>query len=383
MARIDAFLKLGTQQGCSDIHLAVGVPPMLRMYGDLVPIKFRDLRDTELESYVNEILTQNQTEHFMRGNDLDFSYISAEGGRFRVNVFRKDTGVGATFRAIPAEVPTLESLNLPAVVKKLCDYHQGMILVTGSTGTGKSTTLAAMIDLLNRTRKVNIISLEDPIEFVHRSKQCQVIQRELGTHIPSFAEGVRAAMREDPDVILVGELRDADTIRMAMTAAETGHLVLGTLHTTSAVKTIDRMIDALPAEEREQTKSFLSQSLLAVITQILVKTHDGRGRRAICEIMVMTKAIAKLILTDQTHQLPSQLQTGKEFGMQMLDQALLAAVTAREIDPDDAFGYATDKTPAAEIRHRHRHAAQDRLHGDHACAPGSLKRASSTAPWRK
>ena len=317
MARIDAFLKLGTQQGCSDIHLAVGVPPMLRLHGDLVAIKFRDLRDAELESYVAEIMTQNQSEHFARGNDLDFSYISAEGGRFRVNVFRKDT--------------------------KLCDYHQGMILVTGSTGTGKSTTLAAMIDLLNRTRKLNIISLEDPIEFVHRSKQAQVIQRELGTHIPSFAEGVRAAMREDPDVILVGELRDADTIRMAMTAAETGHLVLGTLHTTSAVKTIDRMIDALPAEEREQTKSFLAQSLLAVVTQMLVKSHDGRGRRAICEIMVMTKAIAKLIMGDQTHQLPSQLQTGKEFGMQMFDQALLAAVQAREIDPDDAFSYATEK----------------------------------------
>jgi len=343
MARIDAFLKLGTQQGCSDIHLAVGVPPMLRMNGDLVPIKFRELRDTELEGYINEILTQNQQDHFQRGHDLDFSYVSAEGGRFRVNVYRKDTGIGATFRAIPADVPTLESLNLPPVVKKLCDYHQGMILVTGSTGTGKSTTLAAMIDLLNRTRKVNIISLEDPIEFVHRSKQSQVIQRELGTHIPSFAEGVRAAMREDPDVILVGELRDADTIRMAMTAAETGHLVLGTLHTTSAVKTIDRMIDALPAEEREQTKSFLSQSLLAVITQILVKTHDGRSRRAVCEVMVMTKAIAKLILSDQSHLIPSQLQTGREFGMQLFDQALLAGVQAREIDPDDAWAYASEK----------------------------------------
>jgi twitching motility protein PilT len=343
MARIDAFLKLGTQQGCSDIHLAIGVPPMLRLHGDLVPIKFRDLRDTELEGYVSEILTQNQQDQFSRGRDLDFSYVSAEGGRFRVNIFRKDTGVGATFRAIPAEVPTLESLRLPPVIQKLCDYHQGMILVTGSTGTGKSTTLAAMIDLLNRTRQVNIISLEDPIEFVHRSKQCQIIQRELGTHIPSFAEGVRAAMREDPDVILVGELRDADTIRMAMTAAETGHLVLGTLHTTSAVKTIDRMIDALPAEEREQTKSFLSQSLLAVITQILVKSHDGHGRRAICEIMVMTKAIGKLILTDQTHQVPSQLQMGKDFGMQMFDQALLTAVQAREVDPDDAFSYATEK----------------------------------------
>ena len=343
MARIDAFLKLGTQQGCSDIHLAVGVPPMLRMHGDLVPIKFRELRDTELESYITEILTENQSEHLLRGHDLDFSYVSTERGRFRVNVFRKDTGIGATFRAIPAEVPTLESLRLPPVVQKLCDYHQGMILVTGSTGTGKSTTLAAMIDLLNRTRKLNIISLEDPIEFVHQSKQSQVIQRELGTHIPSFAEGVRAAMREDPDVILVGELRDADTIRMAMTAAETGHLVLGTLHTTSAVKTIDRMIDALPAEEREQTKSFLSQSLLAVVTQLLVKSHDGRSRRAICEIMVMTKAIAKLITTDQSHQIPTQLQTGKDFGMQMFDQALLAAVQAREIDPDEAFSYASEK----------------------------------------
>lgn len=343
MARIDAFLKLGTQQGCSDIHLAVGVPPMLRMAGDLVPIKFRELRDTELESYVTEILTPNQQDHFTRGNDLDFSYVSQEGGRFRVNVYRKDTGVGATFRVIPSEVPRLEKLDLPAVVTKLCDYHQGMVLVTGSTGTGKSTTLAAMIDLLNRTRQLNIVSLEDPIEFVHRSKNCQVIQRELGTHIPSFAEGVRAAMREDPDVILVGELRDADTIRMAMTAAETGHLVLGTLHTTGAVKTIDRLIDALPAEEREQTKSFLSQSLLAVVTQVLVKGAEGRARRAICEVMVMTKAIAKLIMTDQSHQIPSQLQTGKEFGMQMLDQALLNALQAREIDPDDAYIYANDR----------------------------------------
>jgi twitching motility protein PilT len=343
VARVDAFLKLGTQQGCSDIHLAVGVPPMLRMHGDLVPIKFRDLRDTELESYVSEILTPNQQEHFLRGNDLDFSYVSADGGRFRVNVYRKDTGVGAAFRAIPSEVPNLAQLGLPPIVTKLCDYHQGMVLVTGSTGTGKSTTLAAMIDLLNSTRQLNIISLEDPIEFVHRSKQSQVIQRELHTHIPSFAEGVRAAMREDPDVILVGELRDAETISMAMTAAETGHLVLGTLHTTGAVKTIDRIIDALPVEERDQTKSFLAQSLLAVITQVLVKTADAHGRRAICEVMVMTKAIAKLIQTDQSHQIPSQLQTGRDLGMQMLDQALLAAITAREIDPDDAYVYASDK----------------------------------------
>jgi twitching motility protein PilT len=343
LARIDAFLKLGTQQGCSDVHLAVGVPPMLRLYGDLMPIKFRELRAGELDGYISEILTAAQNEHFNKGNDLDFSYVSSEGGRFRVNVFRKDTGVGATFRSIPTAVPTLEKLALPPVVTKLCDYHQGMVLVTGSTGTGKSTTLAAMIDHLNQTRKLNIISLEDPIEFVHPSKQSQVIQRELGTHIPSFAEGVRAAMREDPDVILVGELRDAETISMAMTAAETGHLVLGTLHTTGAVKTIDRIIDALPVEEREQTKSFLAQSLLAVVTQVLVKTADGHGRKAICEVLMMTKAIAKLVQSDQTHQIPSQLQMGRDLGMQLMDQALLAAIAARSVDPDDAYVYATEK----------------------------------------
>src|SRR5687768_8988110 len=343
MARIDAFLKLGTDQGCSDIHFSVGLPPMLRMHGDLMPIKFRDLSQPELEGYITEIVSKPNQEQLRKGHDVDFSYVSANGGRFRVNVYRKDTGVGATFRAIPADPPTLERLGLPPIVKKLCDHHQGMILVTGSTGTGKSTTLAAMIDHLNSTRRVNIVSLEDPIEFVHKSKQSQIIQRELNTHLPSFSEGVRAAMREDPDVILVGELRDADTIRWAMTAAETGHLVLGTLHTTGAVKTIDRVVDALPADEREQTKSFMSQSLIAVITQVLVKTADQRGRKAICEVMVLTRAIGKLIMTDQTHQIPTQLQTGRDLGMQMLDQALLTNVQSKEIDPDDAYVYASDK----------------------------------------
>ncbi|MGA2397433.1 MAG: PilT/PilU family type 4a pilus ATPase [Steroidobacteraceae bacterium] len=343
MARIDAFLKLGVAQGCSDLHLAVGVPPMLRMFGDLIPIKFRDLGEAELESYITEVLNPSQIKILRDGNDLDFSYVSGEGGRFRVNVFRKETGIGAAFRSIPTTMPSIDQLGLPPIVRKLCDHHQGMILVTGSTGTGKTTTLASMIDYLNSTRPLNIISLEDPIEFVHRSKSAQVIQRELGTHLPTFAEGVRAAMREDPDVILVGEMRDAETISMAMTAAETGHLVLGTLHTTSATKTIDRIVDALPTEEREQTKSFLASSLLAVITQVLVKTPDQRGRRAVCEIMVLTKAIGKLIMTDQGHQIPSQLQMGKEYGMQLLDQALLAAIQAKEIDPEQAYGYATDK----------------------------------------
>jgi twitching motility protein PilT len=345
MARIDSFLQLGLAQNCSDIHLAVGVPPMLRMHGDLLPIKFRDLGAQELESYVDEILTKSQKKRFATGVDLDFSYVSEDSGRYRVNLYRKATGIGATFRFIPTEVPTLESLSLPDVVRKVCDNHQGMVLVTGSTGTGKSTTLAAMVDYINRNRNMNIISLEDPIEFVHRSDKSQVIQRELGTHLPSFADGIRASLREDPDVILVGEMRDADTISMAMTAAETGHLVLGTLHTIGAVKTIDRIIDALPTDQRTQTKAFLGQSLKAVLTQTLIKTPEGKGRRACLEVMIMTRAIANLILTDQSHQIPSQLQMGSDLGMQLMDQALMEAINRKEVDPDDAFRYASDKTP--------------------------------------
>jgi twitching motility protein PilT len=344
MPRIDSFLKLGLQNGCSDVHLAVGVPPMLRLHGELMPIKFRELTDSELEGYINEILTGRQSGKFLAGHDVDFSYVSEDGGRFRVNLFRKATGVGATFRYIPTEVPTLKDLFLPDILAQLAEHHQGMVLVTGSTGTGKSTTLAAMINHLNKTKKLNIISLEDPIEFVHDSDECQIVQRELETHLPNFAVGIRAALREDPDVILVGELRDAETIMMAMTAAETGHLVLGTLHTIGAVKTIDRMIDALPSDFREQTKAFLSQSLKAVVTQNLVKTPDGKGRRAVLEILVMTRAIANLIMTEQTHMIPSQLQTGQDFGMQLMDQALLDAIHSKKIDADDAVRFAHDKS---------------------------------------
>jgi len=322
---------------------------MLRLRGTLLPIKFRELSPAELESYIREILTPGQQQVFSHGHDLDFSYVSGEGGRFRVNTFRKETGPGAVFRFIPSTVPTIESLGLPPIIQQLCDHHQGLVLVTGSTGTGKSTTLAAMIDHLNSTQQINIISLEDPIEFVHKSKKSQVVQRELGTHLKSFAAGVRASLREDPDVILVGEMRDAETISMAMTAAETGHLVLGTLHTTGAVKTIDRIIDALPAEQREQTKSFLSQGLLAVITQVLVKTADGQRRKAVHEILLRNKAIARLIMSDQTHLIPSQLQTGKEAGMQLMDQALLDAIQRREIDPDDAYRFATEKKQFARF----------------------------------
>ena len=343
MARIDAFLKLGREQSCSDIHLAVGVPPMFRMHGDLMPIKFRNLGDSELEGYMSEILSKSQKEKFRQGNDLDFSYMSDGAGRFRINLFRKSSGIGATFRHIPTEIPAFDNLDLPPIIKTFADYKQGMVLLTGSTGTGKSTTLASLINYINKTRKENIITLEDPIEFIHPSLKSQVIQREVGTHVKSFSDGLRASLREDPDIIFVGEMRDSETITMAMLAAETGHLVFGTLHTTSATKSLDRIIDALPAEQQGQGKIFLSQNLHAVVTQDLVKTIDGRRRKAIVEIMMVNNAISNLIMSDKTFQIPNQIQTGSAVGMQLKDQALLAAIRAKEVDPDDAYLHANDK----------------------------------------
>lgn len=343
MARIDAFLKLGREQGVSDIHFAVGVPPMFRMHGDLLPIKFRDLGDTELESYLYEIITKNQKERFKAGEDLDFSYMAENTGRYRVNLFRKASGIGAVLRYIPTEVPTFESLNLPRVIKSFADFRQGMVLVTGATGTGKSTTLASLIHHINNTRRENIITLEDPIEFIHPSLQSQVIQREVGTHLNSFSEGLRAALREDPDIILVGEMRDSETIAMAMLAAETGHLVFGTLHTTTATKSIDRILDALPADQREQGKIFLAQHLHAVVTQDLVRSADGKSRKAIVEILIMNNAVSNLIMTEKTFQIPNQMQTGSGVGMQLKDQALLDALHAKEVDPDDAYLHSMDK----------------------------------------
>jgi len=345
MARLDAFLQLGKEQGCSDIHLAVGVPPMLRMHGELMAVKYRNLGEEELRALVEEILTDTQRTEFAAGKDLDFSYASDEVGRFRVNLFRKLVGIGAAFRVIPSHVPGLDALGLPPVVKQLLGQDHGMILVTGAAGTGKSTTLAAMIDHLNSTRPLNIITLEDPIEFVHKSKVSLVVQREVGTHVGSFAEGVRAALREDPDIILVGEMRDAETITLAMVAAETGHLVLGTLHTTSATKTLDRILDALPVEQRGQGTVFLAQRLRGVVSQNLVRTSDGRGRKAVVEILVMTPAIANLVASGKVFQIPSMMQTGRDLGMQLMDQALLEAVQKKEIDPDDAYRCAADKRP--------------------------------------
>ena len=342
-ARINAFLKLGRQQGGSDIHFAVGTPPLVRLHGELNPIKYRDLSKNEIEDLTKEILTPMQIERFENGEDLDFSYDDEEVGRFRVNMFHKTTGIGASFRAIAPKIPSFKDLGLPPVVEKFLHATQGLILVTGATGTGKSTTLAAMIDWINSNRRYNIITLEDPIEYIHHSKQSLVIQRGVGTHVSSFLEGLRAALREDPDVILVGELRDTETISMAMTAAETGHLVLGTLHTNSAVKTLDRVIDAMPVAQKTLTRAFLASHLNAVISQKLVRTADGRYRKAVLEIMSSTPAISNMIMTNKIFQIPSIIQTGTDQGMQLLDQALLHAVQNKEVDPDDAYLHATDK----------------------------------------
>ena len=343
MARIDAFLQLARNQGASDVHIAVGLPPLIRMQGELTEIKYRSLTADELEDFVKEIIPPEQLETFQLGNDIDFSYDSTEAGRFRVNIYRKITGIGGAFRIISPTIPTLAELDLPPIVEKMLHAQQGLILVTGATGTGKSTTLAAMIDWINTNRKFNIITLEDPIEYIHSSKQSLVIQRGVGTHVKSFADGLHAALREDPDVILVGELRDPETISMAMTATETGHLVLGTLHTTSAVKTLDRIVDAMPSEQKMLAATFLAQHLKGVISQKLLRTADGRKRKAILEIMINTPSIGNLIINKKNFQIPSVLQTGREQGMQLMDQTLLEAVKNKEIDPDDAYVNATDK----------------------------------------
>ncbi len=343
MARINAFLQLGREQNCSDIHFAVGSPPLVRQLGELNPIKYRDLTAAELQDLVYEIMSPAFKTRSENGEDLDFSYEHEEVGRFRVNIFHKVGGLGATFRVIAPKIPTLDELGLPKVVENMIQTNNGLVLVTGATGTGKSTTLAAMINYLNSNRRLNIITLEDPVEFVYQSKLSLVVQRELGQHVETFADGLRSALREDPDVILVGELRDPETILLAMTAAETGHLVLGTLHTSSAVKSLDRIIDAMPTEQKAQASTFMAQNLRGVISQKLVRTADGRDRKAILEVMLNVPAISSLILSGKIHQIPGVLQTGADKGMQLMDQALLAALRNKEIDPDDAYIHASDK----------------------------------------
>jgi len=350
MPRIDAFLKLGTTQACSDVHLAVGIPPMLRMNGDLVPIRFRDLAEAELESYINEILSRNLSERFRSGHDVDFSYVSEEGARFRVNVFRKDSGVGAVFRSIPNEIPTLDSLQLPPIVRKLCDYHQGMILVTGSTGTGKSTTLAAMIDDLNQRIKGHILTIEDPIEFVHPRKNCLISQREVGVHAESFASALLSALREDPDVILVGELRDLETISTAITASEMGILVMATLHTNGAAATVDRMVNAFPPDKQGHVRTMLSTSLRGVVSQQLITRKGPPGRVAAIEVMINTPAVSNLIRQGKIDQIESAMQAGTGIGMRTMDAAIQQLLDSGQISGRSAYEKGINKAKFEELK---------------------------------
>ena len=343
MSRLDAFLQMGKQQGGSDIHFAVGLPPLVRLDGELLPIPYRELSQEESEALVHEVLSEQQAEHLRRHGALDFAYHAEGIGRFRVNACRQRRGYSAFFRVVPDQVPSLESLGLPRVLSSFCRLGSGLVLVTGATGTGKSTTLAAMIHEINRTRSKNIVTLEDPIEFVHGSERSLVVQREVGTHVPTFQDGLRDALRQDPDVILVGELRDAESVTLALEAAETGHLVLGTLHTRGAAQTIDRIVDAHPSDNQSQVRHSLADNLKAVVSQELLRVADGRGRRAALEILVTTVAIQQLIREGKTFQIPGAITMGRRIGMQLMDQSLLALVRAGEVDPDEAFLKAEDK----------------------------------------
>jgi twitching motility protein PilT len=319
----------------SDLHLSSGVSPKFRVDGALVALPSQTLSHEELYLALMDIMSSAQQTQFSQTHECDFSFDVPALSRFRVNVFEQTRGVSAVFRVISHVVPSLDSLHAPAAFAELLHRTRGLVLVTGATGSGKSTTLAAMIHALNQSQAKHIITLEDPIEFVHTPNQCLIQQREVGAHTLSFANALRAALREDPDVILVGELRDLETIRLAITAAETGHLVLGTLHTSSAAKTMDRIVDVFPAEEKDMVRSMLSESLIAVISQVLCKRKDGVGRVAAYEVMVGTPAVRNLIREGKVAQLYSAIQTGRGVGMQTLDQSLAALVEQGLIDAQE------------------------------------------------
>ncbi len=318
---ITELLAFSAKQGASDLHLSAGLPPMIRVDGDVRRINLPPLEHREVHSLVYEIMNDKQRKDYEEFLETDFSFEVPGVARFRVNAFNQNRGAGAVFRTIPSKVLTMEDLGMGQVFKDISSVPRGLVLVTGPTGSGKSTTLAAMMDYINDTRYEHILTIEDPIEFVHESKKCLVNQREVHRDTLGFNEALRSALREDPDIILVGELRDLETIRLALTAAETGHLVFGTLHTTSAAKTIDRVVDVFPAEEKSMVRSMLSESLQAVISQTLMKKMGG-GRIAAHEIMIGTAAIRNLIREDKIAQMYSAIQTGGSLGMQTLDQCL-------------------------------------------------------------
>ena len=340
---IAELLAFSVKNKASDLHLSAGLPPMIRVHGDIRRINLPPMEHKDVHALVYDIMNDGQRKFYEENLECDFSFAIPNLARFRVNAFVQQRGAGAVFRTIPSKVLSLEDLKAPKIFAEICNQPRGVVLVTGPTGSGKSTTLAAMVNHINMNEQGHILTVEDPIEFVHESQKCLINQREVGPHTLSFANALRSALREDPDIILVGEMRDLETIRLAMTAAETGHLVFGTLHTSSAAKTIDRIIDVFPAEEKEMMRAMLSESLRAVISQTLLKTKDGSGRVAAHEIMIGTPAIRNLIRENKVAQMYSAIQTGAQIGMQTLDQNLQELVKRNLIGVDEARTKAANK----------------------------------------
>jgi twitching motility protein PilT len=344
MATLEQLLAETETRGGSDLHLSAGQPPMVRVDGDLTRLEQPTLTSEDVLALVRTVMSPFDRERFEQHHDADFACQLAGSGRFRVNVFMQGRGAGAVFRSIPTKIPSLDQLGAPPTFKELCKRERGLVLVTGPTGSGKSTTLAAMVNEINQTWDAHILTVEDPVEFVHESQRCLVNQREVGPHTDSFAAALKAALREDPDVILVGELRDLETMALALTAAETGHLVFGTLHTSSAAKTVDRIIDAFPGEQQSQVRAMLSESLEAVIAQTLLKKKGG-GRVAAHEVLIGVPAIRNLIREGKLHQIPSMMQTGQRIGMQTIDMAY-ADLVKRGVVEQSAI---PQKTPAPGV----------------------------------
>ena len=343
MAKIDAFFKLMNEQGASDLHLTAGQPPALRIRGEIERIKYKVMDNDDLRGMLYEIAPEQKVKLFEESGDVDFGYEIPGLARYRANFFMQKNGVGAVFREIPSAIMTADQLGLPPVVSKLATLPRGLVLVTGPTGSGKSTTLAAIVDVANSSRKDHIITVEDPIEFVHQSQGCIVNHREVGIHTNSFSTALRGALREDPDIILVGEMRDLETISLAVEAASTGHLVFSTLHTSSAYKTVDRVIEVFPSSEQPLIRSTLSDGLRAVIAQVLFKRIDRKGRVVALEILIANPAVRNLIREGKTHQIPSMIQTGKKYGMILLDDSIMELYTKGMVSAEEAYAKANDK----------------------------------------